>query len=195
LWVDNVDHQKKKLFSRDLPVLLLRTSPTGDPVHIIIGNHGKSPRDRNGDRGSEGLRTAQYERAAQIVEQYKSKYPNAGILMAGDFNADTRSSREIVPIKATLNDPFELKQIPLEERITHIYFPLRGPPEKKQLDNIFVSPNLGHQILSVRVIPYLDENGQPKSEPKNFDERESNGSDHGAVEIVISTNWSIFSRP
>ncbi len=183
---ENEMWQNRKLFSRDLPVLLLRTSPSSDPVHIVIGNHGKSPRGQ----GSEELRAAQYKRAAQIVEQYKRKYPHAGILLAGDFNADTRSASDVAPIKASLNDPFELKQIPLEDRITHIYFPPRGPPETRQMDNIFVSPNLNDQILSIRVIPYLDENGQPKPVPKTFDERESNGSDHEAVEIVISTKNS-----
>jgi hypothetical protein len=189
MWVDNTDHQQKKLFSRDLPVLFLRTSPGSDPVHIIIGNHGKSLRDRDGDPGSENLRTAQYERAAKIVEEYKAKYPNAGIIMAGDFNADTHTSKEVAPIRAVLDDPFEIKQIPLEDRTTHIYFSFRGPGEKKQMDNIFVSPNLSPQILSIRVVPYLDQNGQPKPDPRNFKEREQRGSDHEAVEIVLSTKY------
>lgn len=201
MWLDKTDNRQKKLFSRDLPVLLLRTSPGADPVHIIIGNHGKSPRVVLNDPGSPGSqaryekaaqrsedqRAAQYERAAKLVEQYKAKYPNAGILMAGDFNADVRTAKEVLPLKGSLNDPFEIKQIPLEDRVTHIYFPMKGVPETKQLDNIFVSPNLSHQILSIRVIPYLDENGQPKGDPKTFQEREQNGSDHEAVEIIIST--------
>lgn len=186
-WIDKKDNRQKPLFTRDLPALLLRTDPTHDPVHIVIGNHGKSMMDRKGDVKSFKLRTAQYVRAGQIIEEYKVKYPNAGIVMAGDFNADTRSAKEVEPLKEVMKDPFEIKNIPLSDRITHVYFPPNAPLETTQLDNIFVSPNLANQILSVRVIPYTDEKGKPKPLALTFNEQAANGSDHEAVELIIAT--------
>jgi len=182
----NNGNETKKLFSRDLPLLFLRTDPSKPPTHILIGNHGKSMR---GDRATTAeLRTAQYERAREIIEDYEKKYPQAAIIFAGDFNVDMRrSAKEIEPIEESMVNTFDLKKVPSEDRITHVSF-YKGKTSQSQLDNFYVSENMAHQVVSVKVLPYLDEDGNPKDLPENYKERDENGSDHEAVELVISTD-------
>ena len=186
-WFDKDAKQQALLFSRDLPVILLRTAPDRDPAYIVVGNHGKSKRDRPNDKESVDLRTAQYQQAQKIIEDYQTRFPKAVILMAGDFNADVNNGPEVAPIRNLMKSPFDIKNIPQEQRITEIYFNDQEQAEFSQLDNIFISANGAAQVLSIRVVPYYDQQGREKPYPKSFQERQQNDSDHYPVELVIST--------
>jgi predicted extracellular nuclease len=174
------------LYSRDLPVLLLRTAPDKNPAYIVVGNHGKSKRDRPNDKQSVDLRTAQYLQAQQIIKGYQQQFPNAVILMAGDFNADVRTDPEVEPIRQIMKSPFDVLNVPNDQRTTEIYFNNQEQSTYSQLDNIFVTANGAASVQSVRVVPYFDAQGQPKPYPQNFNERELNDSDHYPVELVIN---------
>lgn len=177
------------LFSRDLPVLKIYKSGATEPSLILMGNHAKSQRDREGDPNSSRWRTNQYKGIAEILKSYLDKYPNAAYILAGDMNTDVRTSNEIAPIKNLIPSIYDLiapaKRIPMEDRVTHSYFPKGGAPKYSQLDDIRV---LGlRKLIEAQILPFLDSKGQPLPRPKNFKQRESQQpSDHSPLWMEFS---------
>lgn len=187
---DPVDNKKIKIFSRDLPNLLLRTDINKDPEFIIFGNHAKSKRDRNNDPLSTKLRTAQYEAATEIISSYTTKYPNAFILLGGDFNTDVRSSSEVDPLKAIMGSSFDFANQTLapKDRITHTLHMNGQPAEYSQLDDLMITPNLNSRVISANIYRYKNADGTIKPLPKTFEERAKNPSDHMPPWIVLDVD-------
>lgn len=176
-----------RLFSRDLPALVLRTAPQEKPFMILLGNHAKSKRDRPGDPQSMALRTTQYQAVNQIITQFEAQYgENTPIFLAGDFNTDVRSASEIDPIRQTTRSAFDELKVSIDQRITHSYFPNGGGPVYSQLDDM--RANLAGQNLfrAARVIRYQDKNGNILPLPQTYEERQKQPSDHSPIEVVIS---------
>ncbi len=172
------------LFSRDLPVLKIYKAGATEPSMILMGNHAKSQRDREGDPNSSRWRTNQYKGIAEIIKSYRAKYPNAAYILAGDMNTDVRTSNEIAAIKNLIPSIYDLidpaKKIPMEERVTHSFFPKGGAPKYSQLDDIRAL-GLG-KLIEAQILPFLDSKGQPLPRPKNFKQRESQQpSDHSPL--------------
>lgn len=188
-WTDPVTGKTGPLFSRDLPaVLVRREGETGSPLLIVLGNHAKSKRDRNGDPLSEKLRSAQYEGVAEIIDGYRSKYgKDVPIMMAGDFNTDVRNSASVKPVRDRLVDAFDVKGVSGPDRVTHSFHPHGGKTEYNQIDAVFVSPSLAKSIVDARVYRYKDANGNVKPLPRTYDERSQNPSDHFPVMVKVST--------
>jgi hypothetical protein len=189
-WTDRYKKEGKTieetgpLFSRDLPVLKVYQPGSDQPAMIIMGNHAKSQRDREGDPNSTRWRMRQYEAIAEILESYKAVSPNAAIILAGDMNTDVRTSNEIKPIKTLIPSIYDIidpaKKIPMKDRVTHSFFPWKGNPKYSQLDDIRA---LGlRELFEAQILPFLDSKGQPLPRPKNFKERESQQpSDHSPL--------------
>ena len=177
------------LFSRDLPVLKIYKAGTSEPSLILMGNHAKSQRDREGDPISSRWRTNQYKGIAEIIKSYLAKYPDAAYILAGDMNTDVRTSNEIAPIKSLIPSIYDLidpaKKIPMEDRVTHSFFPKGGAPKYSQLDDIRAL-GLG-KLIEAQILPFLDSKGQPLPRPKNFKQRESQQpSDHSPLWMEFS---------
>ncbi|MGZ3744590.1 MAG: endonuclease/exonuclease/phosphatase family protein [Pseudobdellovibrionaceae bacterium] len=190
-WYDPVEKRETPLFSRDLPVLIVRregAKPNETPLFVFVGNHGKSKRDRDGDPNSTIWRTAQYEAAGKIIDGLFTEFgKNLPLILGGDFNTAFPSAPELAPLKKRLQDPFDLLKIPVKDRITHSFPHFHGSPEYQQLDNLLVSPPLASSVLGVQVYHYKDENGNVKPLPRTFDDRDENPSDHFPLIMDLST--------
>lgn len=189
-WTDRFQKEGKTveetgpLFSRDLPVLKIYKPGASEPSMILMGNHAKSQRDREGDPNSSRWRINQYKGIAEILKSYLEKYPHAAYILAGDMNTDVRTSNEIAPIKNLIPSIYDLidpaKKIPMEERVTHSFFPKGGAPKYSQLDDIRAL-GLG-KLFEAQILPFLDSKGQPLPRPKNYKQRESQQpSDHSPL--------------
>ncbi len=178
------------LFSRDLPVLRIYQEGDSSPSLILMGNHAKSQRDREGDPNSSRWRSAQYKGIAEISDKYESLYPGVPQILAGDFNINVNISPEINPIRKKFESVYNLvprdQQIPVAERITHWFFPFNGAPVKQQLDDIRVRGSL--KILQALIRPLKNKQDQELEEgPQNFKEREKLASDHAPLVMKFRT--------
>jgi hypothetical protein len=189
MWFDPVDKKEAKLFSRDAPALLLRKSVQEKPFLIVVGNHAKSQRNREGDPESKIVRKAQYEAIAKIIEDYKQQFPGTPVILAGDFNTDVNLSPEVRPLLSVVKSGFDvaLKATPKAERFTHFFFPRDGSVVRSQLDDIKVSSELEHSILDARIYRYKRPDGTIMRLPKTFQERELQPSDHFPIVMRLST--------
>lgn len=186
--------KKIPVFSRDLPVVLLRpkgASKTDPPFLILIGHHLKSKRDAWNDPGSTKRREIEVTRSLEIKEKLENLYPKVPILSIGDFNGDLRNDPDLEPLwkRGKLKDSFDLatKFIPVEKRITHTFHPFKGPQINSQLDGILVS-SAGQKpgiIRKAKIVGYFDNIGQKKQIPTTQQERDKNPSDH----YMITTVW------
>lgn len=191
MWFDPATQREVRLFSRDLPVMIVRDYDSNDVKLIFIGYHGKSKRDRKGDRESDRLATAQFFGAAAIIREYKKRFPGVPIVTAGDLNRDGRFEEEVAPLKAELTDAFDI--VEPNTRITQTFHPNRGETVKSQLDAILVSNEVKPFVKKTMVIPEFDHiTGEPLDfAPRSFDERNDRyPSDHRMTAIVI--NGSLF---
>lgn len=188
-WTEN--GKTTRLFSRDAPALVVRrknASAGETPVMIFIGVHGKSQRDRGSDKRSVKLRTAQYEEVGRIIDGYQAQYgKDVPLMVGGDFNIDVRLADDVEAVRQRMMDPFDIKGIKGEARMTHTFHPRGGRSSYSQLDAIFVSPSLKNSIEDIRVYRYKDENGNEKPLPDSFEERSRNPSDHFPITVTIST--------
>lgn len=176
------------VFSRDLPAVRLYRPGEETPFFIIIGNHGKSKRDREGDPESQRWRTVQYDHAAKIIKKYIEQYPGVMIGMAGDFNTDVMNGFEMNSLREDTQSAFDMvpkeKQIPPKKRATHSFFPRGGSPKHTMMDDIRFTGNV--EVLDAQFIDFLDKNGKPLGLPQSFEEREKKQpSDHKPVIAII----------
>lgn len=189
-----------RLFSRDLPVLVVRAQgqpKNSAPLFIVMGTHFKSKRtyrdtgapDRDPD--SRIARTAQVNRAVEIIGRYREEYgSDLPILFAGDFNGAVPHEPEFEPLRrrAGLLDAFDLSKTRRSrtDRVTHIYFPGENlAPERNQLDAIFVSPELHDSVLDAEAYRYKNQDGLPWPLPKYKRIRDKNPSDHWPVNVTV----------
>lgn len=183
---DPVTNQRMKLFSRDIPVMILRLGDDPRPLLVLVGTHFKSKRDRPGDRESRILRKAQVDGAVSIVDELFREFgSDAPIVFGGDFNGSIHAEAEFASLKKALAlaDAFDLMTPPMTdaERITHTYHPQRGPVSKAQLDALFVSRGIQHCLEKAYVYRYRDASGHVKPIPNTIGQRKDNPSDHFPV--------------
>ncbi|MFM8269833.1 MAG: endonuclease/exonuclease/phosphatase family protein [Pseudomonadota bacterium] len=191
-WNDpTLDGKKVRLFSRDLPSLIFRTSKNSKPAMIYFGTHFKSKRDRPNDPESRILRQAQVERASEIVKAYEKEFgTNVPLFLSGDFNGEIAREKEFVSLNrvASLTDSFDVVSPPLneKERITHSYFPKDGRPKWAQLDAVLANQAGTKFVNDAKVPHYHDENGNEIPVPQSYDElKKSQPSDHYPVHVEL----------
>jgi hypothetical protein len=180
------------LFSRDLPVVIVRpagSAEDAEPILILAGTHFKSQRDRLDDPMSKNFRKLQVIEAIKILLRLQVKYPNTPILMMGDFNADIRTAEEFRSIwENGFRDSFDVAQsVALADRITQIYFPKGLPPVYSQLDGILlnVTAVMADILLAAEIVPYLNPDGSLMPLPKEFKDRLKQGSDHKKIQVIL----------
>jgi len=192
-WQDPAEGNKTvPVFTRDLPALIFyrkNTDPArSSPLFVLLGNHGKSKRDRPGDPGSNYQRTEQYHQTSQVISDYLQRFgPNTPILLAGDFNTDVQSSPEVSMLRNQLQDVFDTTRSSQENRITHTYHPRQGDTVRAQLDAVMVTPGFSGSILQAVTYRYKDADGQALPIPQNHQERSENPSDHFPIVVDFST--------
>jgi len=182
------------IFSRDLPVVLLRhksTLKTDPPFLILMGEHLKSKRDALFDPESQIKRELEVRTSLKIKEKLEGTYPKVPILTLGDFNGDLRSDEILAAYlkQGQMKDSFDLakKSVPQKDRITHTYHPWSGATVKTQLDGILVSKagQADGLISEAKIIRYRDIHGNEKPIPETRTQRDDNPSDH----FMVSTRW------
>lgn len=197
MWNDPTDHQQHRVFTRDAPALFVRAEGAAEdsaPLLILIGNHAKAMRDRDGDPESEILRAAQYREIGHIIDSYQQDYgAEVPILVGGDFNADVQSAASLAPIRQRMKDPFDLTSATDLERTTHTFHPRKGPAIYHQLDALFVTPSLVDNVIDIETYRYKNKQGHSKPLPTTFDERKQNPSDHFPIVLTLSTK-KIFAK-
>lgn len=187
LWNDPAEHQKMRLFSRDLPVVIVKDRASKKALLILMGTHAKSKRDRPGDFESTKLRTAQHEGTKLIVESYTRAYPGTPILLGGDFNSDVRHSSDVAAIRSSMKEALEVSGA--TERITETYHPPKGGVVASQFDAIFMNTGSASYVTKAQVLPEYDRiTGRRLGVPKSFEDRQQNyPSDHRAVAVVFES--------
>ena len=153
----------------------------------MICNHAKSKRNNPSDPESNRYRTAQYQGIEQIVEALKKQYgDDIPMIMGGDFNTDVINGPEVAPIRGVLVSVFDSIKghaISMAERITHFFFDRSGNRQGHQMDDIRVSGNVN--VLSAQVVRYEDQEGHTMANPKTYDARAKQPSDHSPVVAEI----------
>jgi len=185
-WLDPTRPGKavSPLYSRDLPVMILRTPgqpKTDNPLLVVLGNHSKSMRDRPGDPGSVILRKAQADKTAEVVLTYRRKFgDDARIVLGGDFNTPVESNEMLSLTGNGLSEAFTVSknQVAPKNRVTHTFHPRDGPRELNQIDAFYVSPGLSKDVSRTWVYRYKNKDGIPLPLPRTYDQRELNPSDH-----------------
>jgi hypothetical protein len=172
---------------KNLVVFVRRNKNEKVPALIIVGNHGRSQRDRANDKGGVQIRSAQYQAAAEIIAGYMKRWPQVAIVLGGDFNTELRNSPEVLPLRSIMRDSFDIAKVPMQARTTHTFHPEGGARVLSQLDTIYVSPVLAPSVRGAAVYHYRDASGRELPLPRTFDERAQNPSDHFPVAIELST--------
>ena len=192
MWTDpEGDGQPQKLFSRDLPVMIVRASGRAQPLFVYLGTHYKSQRPRShNDPTSEKLRRAQVERTAEIITRLRAEFgKDVPLMLGGDFNGavDAATFDALRQAGAGLTDALDLAEPPLStmERVTETFHPRGQPALKSQLDAIFLSQTMRPLVDMAKVYRYKDANGKEKPIPDTWEERAKNPSDHFPVLVTI----------
>lgn len=190
-WFDTVAEEERRLFSRDLPVLIFRVKGDPKPVLIVLGTHYKSKRDRgDDDPESRILRKAQVAGTVKIIQDLQREFgKGAPIIFGGDANGNVNKEAEFALLKKALalEDVFDVVSPPLtrEQRITHTFHPEDEPVSMDQLDVLMVTPSLRACVKAAYVYRYKDENGKVKPLPRTMKMRKKNPSDHFPVVLTL----------
>lgn len=194
---------ERVLFSRDLPVLLVReaTQPNGPPIFGLSSTHFKSKRDREGDPESRTLRGAQVAGAVHILQEYwERKYPGLPMALLGDFNGSVNEEDEFRPLTTVgrMQNAFRIVKPPVTgiDEVTHTYHPPGGPTHAAEMDAMFVNEGLAAAVTNAFVYRYRGVDGQPKPIPDSFAERSTNPSDHFpiVVDVAYPVLWASYQR-
>lgn len=196
MWTDPVTKRRQRLFSRDLPVMIVRQPGRKDPLFAVLGTHYKSMGDRPADPKSNRLRTAQVERTTEIIERLRSEFgAELPIMMTGDFNDNVgpHSTTAMLFSRSGLKDAFDRfngteKEIKKEDRTTFVFFQ-KSPDGRlqrilNQLDAVLTNGFLHDLISAVYVYRYRSgpkPTDPPKPIPSTPEEVAANPSDHFPV--------------
>lgn len=173
-------------FSRDVAELRLFTTSADKPSMIIMLAHLKSRLDpeRIDPNGFE-RRHAELKTMIDIYQELEAQNPDVPVIIAGDFNGNAsrqNTDEEFKDIysRTGLLDIFEIAGLGIDDRATFYQVRNGGRAEGRQIDFVFIPPNLAPQIKTggSLVHRYKDEFGTAHSIPKNMDAKLNLPSDH-----------------
>ena len=191
-----LDPKYQLKFSRDVLELRLFKNSSEEPSLIVLNVHLKSQLDKdNIDPQGKDRRKAELEKLLEIYNEiYVGLNEKVPIVVAGDFNgiaSQYGTDPEFLSLrkKTTLQDVFDLAEIPQEQRVTQLQFAPSGKCWRKQFDYIFVSPNLQKHVIASETFVYRfkDELGSEMSLPSTLNEKRKLASDHYPVVTTLST--------
>ena len=180
-------NEDSRLFTRDLPVIMIKAQGSDNPLMAIFGTHFKAFNDAN----DWALRVEQVAMAGKIIKKY-SQQNNLPVFLVGDFNFDILKAVEyrVLRERAGLEDAFNLapadKTVPTERRHTQFSF-IGNDRHFTQLDS--VSGNKAVQelklIKSAEIRQHVDQFGTHLALPKYYNQKKDLPSDHAMLKVVI----------
>lgn len=180
--------EKPIRFSRNVAELRIRFNREIDPSFIFLLAHLKSQISSDWDIKGKITREAEVNGLVSIYENRKEKFPEAAIIIAGDFNAEL-TAPEFESLRSTeLKDIHEIKQSSTEDKASLVYFDVNEVAYFYQYDYIFVSPNVIKQVDWDRSYTYRYQSyGVSNGLPKTLKDRYLQPSDHFPVVLTIKT--------
>ena len=196
-WFDPIEGVTARVFTRDLPALIIRDRASDRVLFVLIGQHAKSMRSRarGRDHRSNILRAAQFRASRRIVDSYRARFgEDVPIIMAGDFNTDVPTAQELRSLKRILHDAFDVVGVGVGERATHTYHPGERESVPTQLDAFLVSDVVKPFVRDAYVAPeYHPQTGLRLGVPRSLRDRlQLYPSDHRAIALVL--DGALFRR-
>jgi exonuclease III len=173
-----------------------------NPDLIIIGVHLKPYRNEEGSQHFSNIKTEEVQQIIKLLKELEAKYPQTGIMVAGDFNADLNVRPEVIALKALLQDSldYSVGSKDREGRSTQTFHSPRVT-EPAQLDAILMNQIILQHLVSSYVYRYRDSSGHELryrdavgntvSYPTSYELRELNASDHNPVVAVLNMTRKI----
>jgi hypothetical protein len=185
------NHRHELLFSRDLPILVVRPAGVEEPLLAVAGVHNRAMRDIKVGRGPTAQvidpkgtlkRTAEIKAQGKILQGLRRRYgTHLPVISIGDYNQDLlASSSEFDGIKKiTMRSTFDLLDHPppADMRITHVV-PLEKETKQGQLDGAFMYYSDQDLLVDSWIHRFKDELGNPKPLPTTLKQRAENPTDH-----------------
>jgi hypothetical protein len=184
-------------FSRDVLELRMFEEGSDVPVLIILLVHLKSQLDRNRiDPQGRDRRRAELEKLVKIYGEISEEFRGqAPILLGGDFNGAASLSNPDPEFSALyrdtlLRDALEIAGVPQDERFTHMQIHPRREALNKQLDYIFVPPELSARLdrENTWVYRFKDEMGMTMLIPRTLNEKKLLPSDHYPLILTLKAD-------
>lgn len=171
--------------SRDISELTIKDSQN-QVAMILLLVHLKSKLDRDSiDPLSIKRRKAELDCLIDVYLEKKHEFPNAPIIVAGDFNGVAQKANcdfEFLEIykKTPLEDILEVISEPSEKRHTYLYFDREEKRIQTQLDYLFLPPELHPKVIKEEsgIYFYRGDKGQILPLPQSSFERYGLPSDH-----------------
>lgn len=202
------NQENDPVFSRDLPVLLVRpagASKYSKPIMALLASHlksqiggGKKPKPGEPPKPDKTVikRTEQAQASVEIMNILKEKYPGIPIVMGGDYNNDIRVAPEFASFyMAGLSDALNFDKNPLkmEDRFSQYFFKLKeetpDPYDSEliaaQLDAMMVNPEFAKFILASGIQRDLRPDGTESSMPTSPEHVNKRASDHDGMYLVV----------
>ena len=180
-------------FSRD--VLELRVYEESErPVLILLLVHLKSQLDRTRiDPGGRDRRRAELEKLVKIYNEIDAEFEGQSpILLAGDFNGRAALPNPDAEFAALykdtqLQDVLEAAGVAGDERFTHMQIARNRTSLNRQIDYIFIPPELAKRVNKDEswVYRFRDELGMTMLIPRNLNEKRLLPSDHYPVILTL----------
>jgi hypothetical protein len=176
-------------FSRDIVELKLFNQNRDNPFLIILLGHLKSHLDpEKKDAHGFERRKAELKTLLEIHQELSKTYPNSPQIIAGDFNGNasrnlTEEEFRLIYDTTQLEDVLHIQEVMPEKRWTFCQIRPGNKVDAKQLDYVFLSPQLAKLIKpqSAQVYRYKDEYGFEKDRPMTLEAKLSLPSDHYPV--------------
>lgn len=182
-------HENQK-FSRNVLELQLKEKNTATQFNIFLV-HFKSQWDRRGDdfRG-QGHRKAEAEALAEIVKERQTMFPDAHMILTGDFNGRVKGEQQDPEFeslrKMNFIDVLEHKDLPQAEKFTMAQFN-QGQREMIQLDYILLEEKTRSSINKDKsgLVRFKDNEGNQIPLPKTLYDRNRLPSDHYPLLLTL----------
>jgi len=191
-----------KLFTRDVPALILFPENRANDAVIFLGVHAKSMGDSPPyDPFNIKRRAAEFNGINEIKAYYRRQYPNAKFVVMGDMNTNTLGATEYKIIKQNDVSFLDLAGMPVDhpQRYTHTHIKMDRETNRTlkvvtlQLDDILVDKKLRKHFVDGQIIPFQDRLGREIPKAKSIDERNQQLSDHKPISAVFDF-YSLFFR-
>ncbi len=186
-------------FSRDVLELRVFEATAGEmssqPCAVLMLVHLKSQLDRSRiDPGGRDRRRAELHKLLNIYREIHDEFQgNTPVILGGDFNgvaAWPSPDEEFRAIydETHLRDCLEVAGIPHDERFTYQQLYRNRPGVHRQLDYLFVPPELEKRVNfeETWVFRFRDELGMTQILPRNLNEKKMLPSDHYPVVLTLN---------
>lgn len=181
-------------FSRDVLELRAFEKDAELPSFILLLVHLKSQLDRSRiDPGGRDRRRAELVKLINIYKEIHVEFDGqTPIFLGGDFNGVASKANcdvefENLYSETGLHDCLELAEIHHDERFTHQQIYNNRVGTHKQLDYIFVPPEIAARVSKTEtwVYRFRDEKGTTMVVPRNLNEKRLLPSDHFPVVLTL----------